>query len=133
MEIWTMICSILGAVVAGGLSFAITFAKTMKAKNGVQTEAEEAKALAAAEAAKNAINEEIERLVQADETDYAALDELLKTTHKGTAGSIKFRMVLQALHVFCLDNGFAWNEEKMTEAIKNKVAFTKSVNVTATK
>lgn len=128
MEILTTIGSILGVVVAALVSFLITFKKTMKAKKGVQTEADEAKAIAAVEAAKNAINAEIERLVQVDETAYAALDGLLKTNQKGTAGSIKFRDVLLSLHDFCLDNGYTWNEEEMTKAITDKVAFTKTVN-----
>ena len=121
MELWTTIGSILGIIAAAGVSFAITFVKTMKVKNGVQTEADKEKA-------KNAINAEIERLVQIDETAYAALDALLKGNQKGTAGSIKFRDVLLSLHDFCLDNGYTWNEEEMTKAITDKVAFTKTVN-----
>ena len=44
MELWTTIGSILGIIAAAGVSFAITFVKTMKVKNGVQTEADKEKA-----------------------------------------------------------------------------------------
>ena len=132
METMITIGYVAGMIVAGALGFVITYVKTRQGRKTavetVQTEAEEAKALAAAEAAKNAVGAEAERLIVADELDFSDLDGLLQKTDNGTAGSIKFRMVLQALHLFCVDNGIKWDEEAMTELIKNKVAFTKVVN-----
>lgn len=132
METMITIGYVAGMIVAGALGFVITYVKTRQGRKTavetVQTEADEAKALAAAEAAKNAVDKEAERLIVADELDFSDLDGLLQKTDNGTAGSIKFRMVLQALHLFCVDNGIKWNEEDMTELIKNKVAFTKVVN-----
>ena len=132
METMITIGYVAGMIVAGALGFVITYVKTRQGRKTavevVQTEADEAKALAAAEAAKNSVDREAERLIVADELDFSDLDGLLQKTENGTAGSIKFRMVLQALHLFCVDNGIKWNEEDMTELIKNKVAFTKVVN-----
>ena len=132
METMITIGYVAGMIVAGALGFVITYVKTRQGRKTavetVQTEADEAKALAAAESAKNAVDREAERLIVADELDFSDLDGLLQKTDNGTAGSIKFRMVLQALHLFCVDHGIQWNEEAMTELIKNKVAFTKVVN-----
>lgn len=128
METILTIASVGGTVLAAGLTFVITFLKTMGKTRAARAEAEEAKSNAIDEAAKNAINAEIERLIQIDESAYSELDALLKKQVSGTAGSIKFRDVLLSLHDFCLDNGYAWNEEAMTEAINSKVSFTKSVN-----
>lgn len=132
METMITIGYVAGMIFAGALGFVITYVKTRQGKKTavetVQTEADEAKALAAAEAAKNAVSKEAERLIVADELDFSDLDGLLQKTDNGTAGSIKFRMVLQALHLFCVDNGIQWNEEEMTQLIKDKVAFTKVVN-----
>lgn len=110
-------------IVAGVLSLislvnaVIAWCKAIKAGN-----------VAKAETAKNAITAEIKKLVANAEVTYDAWDKSLKASGSGTAGAMKKRDVVMALKTFCLENGFAWHEEEMNEAIEAEVAFTKAVN-----
>ena len=83
---------------------------------------------AKAEQAKNAISAEIKKLVANAEDTFEAWDKTLKASGTGTAGNMKKRDVVMALKTFCLENGYAWNETEMNEAIEAEVAFTKAVN-----
>ena len=83
---------------------------------------------AKAETAKNAINAEIKKLVANAEVAYDAWDKSLKATGAGTAGAMKKSFVMMAIKTFCLENGFAWNEEAIDKAIEAEVAYTKTVN-----
>ncbi len=85
--------------------------------------------IAKAEAAKNAIQAEIKKLVAEAEVTYEAWDKSLKSAGTGTAGSMKKNAVVMALKTFCLENGFVWNETEMDKAIEEEVAYTKTVNV----
>lgn len=130
MDIMIYIGWAIGMALAAAVSFVITYVKKEQGKKTavevVENERDDAKA-------KLAVRDEAERLIIADELDFSDLDGLLQKTDNGTAGSIKFRMVLQALHLFCVDNGIKWNEEAMTKLITDMVKFTKSVNYTAKK
>ena len=83
---------------------------------------------AKAEAAKNAINAEIKKLVANAEVTYEAWDKSLKASGTGTAGNMKKSFVMMAIKTFCLENKFTWNEDEISEAVEAEVAYTKSVN-----
>lgn len=131
MDIMIYIGWAIGMALAAGVSFVITYVKKEQGKKTavevVAVERDDARA-------ELAVLAEAERLIKEFELDLSDLDTLLHTNvTDGTAGSMKFRMVLQALDCFCLRNGFKWDVETMTQLIKDKVAFTKAVNYTAKK
>jgi hypothetical protein len=132
-----MLISCILTALAGIGTLLGAFLKTLKGKKtavqSAQAQIDEATARAAKAEARLKILAEAKRLIQADEIDFKDLDELLQNNVKGTAGSVKFRMVLQALDCFCLRNGFEWNVEEITQLIKDEVAFTKTVNYTPSK
>lgn len=99
---------------------AIALWKSIKAKKNAKTEAEK-------ERAKNAIATELKRLVENAEVTFAPIDRLLKAQNQ-SAGSMKKRDVIANLKTFCLENGFAWDDEAMDKAIEDEVAYTKAVN-----
>lgn len=101
-------------------AFIVAILKLFKGKKTVKASYEE-------QVATNAINAKIEELVQATEVAYSSIDKVLKLNGE-SAGSLKKRDVLISLHDFCLDNGFAWDDEKMSGLIDAKVDFTKTVN-----
>lgn len=115
----------LGMALAAAVSFVITYVKKEQGKKTavevVESERDDAKA-------QLSVLAEAERLIQEFELDLSDIDNLLHKNVDGTAGSMKFRMVLQALDCFCLRNGFKWDVETMTQLIKDKIAFTKVVN-----
>ena len=113
------------AVLATAVSFLAALLKALKGRKTVKASYEE-------EAATNAINSKIEELVKATEVAYASIDKVLKLNNE-SAGSLKKRDVLISLHDFCLDRGFAWNEDKMSALIDSKVDFTKTVNTKSEK
>lgn len=94
--------------------------KLIKAKKNAKTEAEKEKA-------QNAINAELKRLVANAEVTFAPIDLLLKA-QGDSAGSMKKRDVIANLKTFCLENGFAWDDETMDKAVEDEVAYTKVVN-----
>ena len=113
------------------VSVAVTFVTTVipsvlalltaiKSRKGAKTEAEK-------ERAKNAIATELKRLVANAEISFAPIDRLLKAQSQ-SAGSMKKRDVIANLKTFCLENGFAWDDEAMDKAIEDEVAYTKVVN-----
>ena len=106
---------VLGAV--GLINGVVAWVKAVKNGN-----------LAKAETAKNEITAEIKKLVANAEVTFDAWDKSLKASGTGTAGSMKKRDVVMALKTFCLEKGYAWNEDAMNEAIEAEVAFTKAVN-----
>lgn len=131
MDIMIYIGWAIGMALAAAVSFVITYVKKEQGKKTavevVEVERDDARA-------ELAVLAEAERLIKEFELDLSDLDTLLHANvTDGTAGSMKFRMVLQALDCFCLRNGFKWDVETMTQLIKDKVAFTKSVNYTAKK
>lgn len=101
-------------------AFLTALLKSMKGKKSIKSSYEQ-------EVAVNAINAEIERLVKTTEVAYSTIDKVLKLNNE-SAGSLKKRDVLLSLHDFCLDRGFAWDEDAMSAAIDSKVDFTKTVN-----
>lgn len=131
MDIMIYIGWVVGMALAAAVSFVITYVKKEQGKKTavevVETERDDAKA-------ELAVRDEAERLIKEFELDLSDIDTLLHANvANGTAGSMKFRMVLQALDCFCLRNGFKWDVEAMTQLISDKVAFTKAVNYPTTK
>lgn len=127
MEFITTLASILGMAAAAAVSFAITFAKTMKAKQTVQAEAEVNKTEADKANARLAILEEIKKEIVNKELNLDDLHAWLKSRN-GTAGGLKFELVVTAIKIFCLHNGFEYDAAELEELVKGEVAFTKTVN-----
>lgn len=135
-NIMSTIGSILGMIAAAGASFGITFWRTMKAKKGVQSEAEVAKveaetskeAAAAAEALIE-IRKVIKDNIVSKELNLSDLHDWLKT-RSGTAGGLKFELVLTAVQLFCLAHQYKYELSELEEMIREEVEFTKKVNVT---
>ena len=120
METIRIIITVAATLVTTFVPSIVALIKAIKDKKAAKTEAE-------AEKAKNAIAVEIKNLVQNAETSFAAIDKVLKS-QGSTAGPMKKRDVVIALKAFCLENGYAWNDEEMNAAVEKEVAFTKSVN-----
>lgn len=121
---------IVSTLVSSGLALWKTLKDKKKAKEEAataKTEKEKAEAEAKLEAAKNAVNAEIKRLVAGAEVSFEAIDKLLKAQHQ-TAGPMKKRDVVTNLKTFCLENGFDWDDAAMDKAIEDEVAYTKVVN-----
>lgn len=121
MNVLYIILTVVATLVSSIVPSIIKIVTLAKAKNNAQT-------TASSELAQNAINAEVKRLVENAEVYWAAIDKLLKANNSGTAGGIKKRDVVQALRVFCLERGYAWDDAKMDEAIEREVAFSKVVN-----
>jgi Flp pilus assembly protein TadB len=130
-ELMMTLGSLAGMLAAAGVSFGITFWRTMKSKKNVQTEADVAKADAAAAEAKLAIIAEIKKYIKRNEGELKDLHEFLKT-RKGTAGGLKYELVLNAVKVFCLANQYTYDDAELEQMIADEVEFTKSVNVPPT-
>ena len=120
MEMFKMIVTVVATLLTSLVPSIIALVNLVKAKKAAQTEAEQ-------ERAKNAIAAEIKRLVENAEVSFKSIDALLKQRNE-SAGPMKKRDVVIALKAFCLENGFAWDDAKMNEAIEAEVAFTKAVN-----
>lgn len=118
----------LGGIVTGF----VLWLKARRDKVKAQTEAEVAKAEADEANAKIAIQAEARRLIGNAETELKDLHEFLKT-RQGTAGGLKFENTANALKIFCLKNGYNYEDADLESEIKEAVAFTKTVNVTTTK
>lgn len=136
-NIMSTIGSILGMIAAAGASFGITFWRTMKAKKGVQSEAEVAKVEAEtskeAAAAANAlieIRKVIKDNIVSKELNLSDLHDWLKTRNGGTAGGLKFELVLTAVQLFCLAHQYKYELSELEQMIREEVEFTKKVNVT---
>lgn len=128
-NIMATIGSVLGMLAAAGASFGLTFWRTMKAKKGVQSEAEVAKAEADHAKARLEILAEIKKYIKRNESELKDLHEWLKT-RKGTAGGLKFENVLNAVKIFCLAHQYAYDDAELEQMVIDEVEFTKSVNVT---
>lgn len=135
-NIMSTIGSILGMIAAAGASFGITFWRTMKAKKGVQSEAEVAKVEAEtskeAAAAANAlieIRKVIKDNIVSKELNLSDIHDWLKT-RSGTAGGLKFELVLTAVQLFCLAHQYKYELSELEQMIREEVEFTKKVNVT---
>ena len=121
MQTLYIIISIVGTLVTTLTPSIIALIKAVKAKNSAQT-------VASAEQALNAVIAEAKKLIATYEVDLTPIDKLLKTTNCGTAGSMKKRDVAMALKVFCLENGYTWDDEKMNELIEREIEFSNTVN-----
>lgn len=130
-ELMMTLGSVAGMLAAAGVSFGITFWKTRKSQKGAQTEADVARADADVANAKLAIIAEIKKYIKRNEGELKDLHEWLKT-RKGTAGGLKFELVLNAVKVFCLAHQYAYDDAELEQMIVDEVEFTKSVNVTTT-
>lgn len=128
-NIMTTIGSILGILAAAGASFGLTFWRTMKAKKGVQSEAEVAKVEAEAAKALIEIRKVIKDNIVSKELNLSDIHDWLKT-RSGTAGGLKFELVLTAVQLFCLAHQYKYDLPKLEEMIREEVEFTKKVNVT---
>ena len=110
--------------IAGGVITAIPLivgvVNSVKAKNRAKTEAEKAQA-------ESAIKDELKALVRGAEQTYSTIDKILKS-QGSSAGKMKKSDVMKALKVFCLENGYSWDEESMSLAVEREVEYTKSVN-----
>jgi hypothetical protein len=120
MEIVRTLIAVVATLLTTIIPSAIALFKAIKAKRNAQTLAEQEKA-------KNAIVAEIKRLVENAEVSFKSIDAMLKQRGE-SAGSMKKRDVVIALKAFCLENGYAWDDAAMNEAIEAEVAFTKAVN-----
>ncbi len=120
METIYIIISIVATLVTTLLPSIIALINACKAKHNAKTEAE-------AEKAKNAINAEIKNLVANAEVSFADIDKILKSQNR-SAGRMKNRDVIVNLKAFCLENGYAWDDEAMKKAVEDEVAYTKTVN-----
>lgn len=116
-----LIISVVASLATALIPSLIKIVKLAKEKDRATT-------TASSEQAQNAINAEVKKLVENAEVYWAEIDKLLKANKCGTAGSVKKRDVVQALRVFCLENGYAWNNAAMDELIEREVAFTNAVN-----
>lgn len=121
-EIMATIGSVLGMLAAAGVSFGITFWRTMKSKKGVQSEADVANA-------KLAILAEIKKYIKRNELELKDLHEWLKSRNGGTAGGLKFENVLNAVKIFCLAHKYVYDDAELEQWVKEEVEFTKCVNV----
>lgn len=121
METMNIIISITATLVTTLIPSILKIGALAKAKKNAQTET-------AAEKAKNAINAEAKKLVAGAEVGLAAIDKLLKANNCGTAGAMKKHDAVRDLKVFCLENGYGWNDEEMNAVIENEIEFSKVVN-----
>lgn len=126
-ELMITLGSLAGMVAAAGASFGLTFWKTRKSQQGTQTVADAARAEADMANAKLEILKEIKKYIKRNEGELKDLHEFLKT-RKGTAGGLKYELVLNAVKVFCLAHQYAYNDEELEQMIVDEVEFTKSVN-----
>ncbi len=126
-EIIATLGSLLGMLAAAGASFGITFWRTMKAKKGVQSEADVAKAEADYAKARLEILAEVKKYIKRNESELKDLHLWLKT-RKGTAGGLKFENVLNAVKIFCLAHNYAYTDAELEQMVMDEVEFTKSVN-----
>jgi hypothetical protein len=109
---------------SASIPFAIKLVKYIKAYKAAKTEAEKAQAA-------NAIYLETKRLVAEAEKTYREIDAMLKK-QGSTAGPLKYGYVINALKAFCLENGYACELTALSDAIKEEVAHTKTVNYNKT-
>lgn len=121
MQTVYIIISVLGTLVTTLIPSIIAYVKAIRDKVRAQTTAE-------AEHAQNAIIAEAKRLVESAEVSLEAIDNILKTNNSGTAGGMKKRDVILALKVFCLEHGYAWDDEEMNAIVEREIAFTNAVN-----
>lgn len=135
MEIMEIIGSVAGMLAAAGVSFGLTFWRTMKAKKDVQCQAEDvkveastAKEEAATAKALLAIRDVIKKHIVSKELNLSDIHDWLKT-RSGTAGGLKFELVLNAVQIFCLAHQYKYDDAELEQMIKDEVEFTKQVNV----
>lgn len=136
MEIMEIIGSVAGMLAAAGVSFGLTFWRTMKSKkaeecvaNEAKEEASNAKDEASAAKALLAIRDVIKKHIVSKELNLSDIHDWLKT-RSGTAGGLKFELVLNAVQIFCLAHQYKYDDAELEQMIKDEVEFTKQVNVT---
>lgn len=119
--IWNIVYAVAGGITTA-IPFIIGLVKNVKAKKIAKTQKEEAEA-------ECAIKDEIKNLVRGAEETFSTIDKILKG-QGSSAGTMKKAEVMKSLKVFCLENGYHWNEDDMSFAVEREVEYTKQVNST---
>ena len=119
--IWNIVYALAGGI-ATAIPFVVGLVQNIKAKKIAKTQKEEAEA-------ECAIKDEIKNLVRGAEETFSTIDKILKG-QGSSAGTMKKAEVMKSLKVFCLENGYHWNEDDMSFAVEREVEYTKQVNST---